>query len=111
MAKGGARPGAGRKKGSLNRKTTEVANRLIESGGITPLEVMLEAMRDHYENKRLDEAAAIAKDAAPYIHPRLSSVEYKQKERDLDALTDAELEAIIRGRQVGPKDDKPPVVH
>jgi hypothetical protein len=32
-------------------------------------------MRLHVDNQRWDEAAAIAKDAAPYFHPRLSSVQ------------------------------------
>jgi hypothetical protein len=40
---GGKRPGAGRKKGSLTQKTREVAEKAA-SAGITPLEVMLEAM-------------------------------------------------------------------
>ncbi len=46
--------------------------------GITPIEVMLNAMRELWdqgtpESKR--EAAAIAKDAAPYVHPRLSNID------------------------------------
>ena len=40
---------------------------------------MLEAMRGHYANSRMDEAAAIAKDAAPYMHARLSSVDMTSK--------------------------------
>ena len=75
--KGGKRPGAGRKKGSVTKKTREIADRAAAEG-ITPLEVMIAAMRAHYDAKppRLDEAAAIAKDAAPYMHPRLAAVEH-----------------------------------
>lgn len=73
MARGGSRPNAGRKKGSATKKTRAVADRAAEQG-ITPLEVLLEAMRYHHGKGQLDEAAAIAKDAAPYIHPRLTAV-------------------------------------
>lgn len=71
-SRGGARPGAGRKKGTCNAKTRDIANKAIESG-ITPLEYLLQVMRDEQEDKkdRLD----AAKSAAPYIHPRLSAVE------------------------------------
>lgn len=76
MAHGGKRPGAGRKRGGANRKTREIADRAAQDG-ITPLEVMLAAMRAHHAEDRLDEAAAIAKDAAPYVHPRLGAVVVK----------------------------------
>lgn len=76
MAHGGKRPGSGRKRGGVNQKTREIAERAIAQG-ITPLEVMLAAMRTHYDAKRFDEAASIAKDAAPYMHPRLNSTQIK----------------------------------
>ncbi len=71
---GGPRNGAGRKKGAATRKTRAVANQEAEKGP-TPLGVLMEAMRRHVAADRWDEAAAIAKDAAPYMHPRLSSVQ------------------------------------
>lgn len=72
MARGGARTGAGRKAGSASTKTREIANQAAEAG-ITPLEFMLSVMRDATAERgeRLD----MAKAAAPYIHPRLSSIE------------------------------------
>ncbi|MET3409480.1 hypothetical protein [Methylobacterium sp. 1030] len=76
MAGGGRRPGAGRKPGSATTKTREIAERAIAEG-ITPLEVMLTAMRHHADASRWDEAAGVAKDCAPYIHPRLAAVEHK----------------------------------
>jgi DeoR/GlpR family transcriptional regulator of sugar metabolism len=36
---------------------------------------MLKAMRIHAEAEKWDEAAAIAKHAAPYIHPHLSLID------------------------------------
>jgi hypothetical protein len=73
MAHGGARPGAGRKKGTANRKSREIANRAF-ADGVTPLEVMLAVMRKHYAAEDLDKAVAVAKDAAPYMHPRLNPI-------------------------------------
>ena len=43
--------------------------------GITPLQVMLRAMWSKYDEGDLVAAAALAKDAAPYMHPRLAAVE------------------------------------
>lgn len=85
MPRGGARPGAGRKRGSVTRKTAEIARRAAASG-MTPLEVMLAAMRDAFKKKDMIKAAGFAKDAAPYVHPRLSAVEI-----DLKELSDADL--------------------
>ena len=75
--RGGSRAGAGRPAGSKNQRSAEIAQAAVEAG-ITPIEVMLTAMRDLWdvgtpEAKR--EAATIAKDAAPYVHPRLASID------------------------------------
>jgi hypothetical protein len=72
MARGGSRPGAGRKVGSATTKTREIANQAA-SGGETPLEFMLRLMRD--EGAEMAQRADMAKAAAPYVHPRLSSTE------------------------------------
>jgi hypothetical protein len=42
--------------------------------GTTPLEVMLEAMTFYQGQGNRDKASAIAKDAAPYMHPRLTAL-------------------------------------
>lgn len=73
MARGGARTGSGRKKGAATQRTREIADRAA-SEGVTPLEVMIQAMRSAYDAGELREAASIAEKAAPYMHPRLSSV-------------------------------------
>ncbi|MBU3611008.1 hypothetical protein ICN32_10630 [Polynucleobacter wuianus] len=106
--KGGARAGAGRKEGSLTKRTREIAE-VAAAKGITPLEVMMNTMmelykeanncmRDHHghgdkanddghdtmitENriKLLNMAATIARHAAPYVHPRLSAIEHTGKD-------------------------------
>ena len=76
MTHGGVRLGAGRKRGALSQKTREVAEAAAQAGK-TPLEVMVEAYRHFYNKGDFEKAAAIAKDAAPYMHPRLSQIESK----------------------------------
>ena len=79
---GGARKGAGRKKGAATRKTREIADKAAEEG-ITPLEFMLQVMRTEpdpdLDPRDLLQACTLrfeaAKAAAPYIHPRLAAVE------------------------------------
>lgn len=77
MQRGGRRPGAGRPKGALNKRTKarlDVAAQALAAGK-TPLEVMLEAMREAYETSGAIAAVPFAKEAAPYVHPRLSAVD------------------------------------
>jgi hypothetical protein len=71
---GGKRKGAGRKKGSLTSKSREIIERVAQTG-LTPLQVMLEAMVHYHNAGNRDRAAAIAKDAAPDVHPRLSAMQ------------------------------------
>ena len=104
--KGGARTGAGRKEGSLTKRTRAIAE-VAATQGITPLEVMMKTMIELYheaENcskhddhahegvdhdhdiitetriKLLNMAATIARHAAPYVHPRLSAIEHTGKD-------------------------------
>jgi hypothetical protein len=76
MSRGGARPGAGRKKGDLQKRTREVAEKVAASGEMMPLEVMLEVMRKARDAEDDVMALDAAKAAAPYIHPRLAAVEH-----------------------------------
>ena len=70
--KGGKRPRAGRKKGVPNR-VSAARRAAIEASGLTPLDYMLMTMRD--TGKPLELRLDMAKAAAPYVHPRLASVE------------------------------------
>lgn len=86
MARGGARTGAGRKRGSKNKTTIERETLQAEivaeakTSGISPLEVMLGAMRHAWDADDKEAAARFAKDAAPYVHPRLAAVEHTGKD-------------------------------
>lgn len=88
--KGGARPGAGRKKGSKNKATkkrTEVAAKALKAG-ITPLDFMLNVMRapipadvePGVKVAMIGQRFEAAKAAAPYVHPRLTAVEHTGKD-------------------------------
>lgn len=88
--KGGRRPGAGRKKGVPNKLTAEIRERVLASGK-SPLEVVRWIAREFLEaasnekdkNARLsllERAAAIEKDAIPYLHAKLQSIELTGKD-------------------------------
>ena len=72
MPSGGARPGAGRKKGGTNRITEEAVAR-AEAGGEMPLDYLLRVMRDPLieDVRRIDAAKA----AAPYCHAKRAPVD------------------------------------
>jgi hypothetical protein len=73
----------------------------IAASGETPLEYMLRIMRDEAaESTRRDD---MAKTAAPYLHPRLSSVEHTGDTDELRTaadMTDDELAAIVAGTKL-----------
>jgi len=70
--RGGARTGAGRKKGGANRVTQKAIEQAKETG-ILPLDYLLSVMRDAEANKsqRID----CAKAAAQYLHAKLQPID------------------------------------
>lgn len=76
MARGGARPGAGRKAGAATKRTREIADAVSE--GLTPLEFLTNIYRDVSEDmaRRVDAAKA----AAPYVHAKLANIEMTGKD-------------------------------
>lgn len=95
--KGGVRPGAGRKKGVVNKLTAAVNAKIkarVQRGGESPLDIIMDAARAFITaanrlgdgtvivNEKaitrltlLERAAELAKHAAPYLHPKLVAVE------------------------------------
>jgi hypothetical protein len=73
VPRGGARNGAGRPKGGLTKKTQEIIAKVACDGQITPLEYMMNILRDETADAAARTAMAIA--AAPYVHPKLSAVQ------------------------------------
>jgi hypothetical protein len=92
---GGAGRGQGRKQGAATTKTRKIADDLAKSDEMTPLEYMLQTLRETPEKLKAQHEAGdldtiqytlalsqltsrrddAAKNAASYIHPRLSSIE------------------------------------
>lgn len=97
----GSKPGehrGGRKTGTLNKRTV-VMNQLREealTAGITPLEVMLKTMRGFWKVGKKMEAADIAKDAAPYLHPRLAARDVAVQIKGLTGSLSEQGQAIVK---------------
>jgi hypothetical protein len=97
--RGGHRPGAGRKPGTPNKASAE-RQAEIAASGLTPLEFMMGVLRD--ELKPFEDRFEAAKAAAPYVHPRLASVEMSADvtmthEQWLDDLAEPDGEAPPAG--------------
>lgn len=86
----------GRRKGTPNKATAR-REKEIAKGGDTPLEYMLKVMRNPKaaETRRDD----MAKAAAPYVHPKLASMQHTGRDGgaikvDLKSLNSDELEKL-----------------
>ena len=92
MARGGARPGAGRPKREAGKapsiKNDAAANRPRKAlGGLTPLEYMLAVMNDDgADDLRRDR---MAQSAAPYVHVRAVEAAPGKKEQKQAAAEEA----------------------
>lgn len=95
----------GRTRGTLNHATRlrqqALANATIAAAltpeqitELTPLEVMRAIMRNRFHAGDYDGALAAAKEAAPYVHAKLSSSDVRLT-GELTTKTDAELVAEI----------------
>ncbi len=62
---------------------------------LTPLQVLLAVMQRKWDGGDEEEAATLARAAAPYVRSRATS---KRNNPDLSQLTDAELDAYGKGR-------------
>jgi hypothetical protein len=94
--RGGARPGAGRKKGPTKTtiKRRSIAEQALENG-LTPLDYMLDRLRDEKEDPKVRQAMAMG--AAPYVHPRLAAIEHSGGlDLGLSKYSDDELDAAIQ---------------
>ncbi len=76
----GAPKVGGRQKGTPN-KATAAKQAAIAASGLTPLDFMLNVLRDEKQDyeKRMD----AAKSAAPYVHPKRAPVDGDGKESGL----------------------------
>lgn len=78
MAKG--KKTGGRQRGTPNKASSKAAKRAaaIAASGLSPLEFMMNIMRD--ETAEFVMRFEAAKAAAPYVHPRLAAVEHTGKD-------------------------------
>ncbi|NIA72285.1 hypothetical protein HBA54_27205 [Pelagibius litoralis] len=76
---GGKRAGAGRNSGGQNQKSSKVAKEAAAKG-LTPVEFMLEMLRD--ADASLENRKWAAQHAAPYVHPRLAAIEQRNGGED-----------------------------
>ena len=93
---GGKREGAGKPKGSVNsltKRRRHISEKMLACGP-TPLEVMMKAMHRALAEDDLPAAHGFAKDAAPYIHPRLMAQELKHS-GDEDSPIVHEIRRIV----------------
>lgn len=102
----------GRQKGAKNKATIAREKGHAEivaaaaAAGVMPLEVMLGAMRDAWAKDDKAGAANFAKDAAPYIHPRLAAIEVQA---DVEARVEVStLELVAPLMLPAPEDDDHP---
>ena len=109
----GAKPGerrGGRQKGAKNKVTIEreTATAAIvaeaKAKGVQPLEVLLGSMRQAWAQGDCKQASFFAAQAAPYIHPRLSSSEVKiDDKRTVNEFSLNDIAAELRRRGIAPK--------
>jgi len=88
---------AGRPKGSKTRYSTTLQRQMLHSDNPTPLEYLVSVYTD--ESNSLRDRLDAAKAAAPYVHPRLSTVEVSNQPLDGNAksISNEQLIAIISG--------------
>jgi len=84
MPRGGKREGAGRKEGVPN-KASAAREAEVKASGLTPLDYMLDVLRD--KNETAENRMWAAEKAAPYVHPRLAAVEHTGKDGGPVAVT------------------------
>ena len=87
MPRGGARPGAGRKKGgtaaAVAATKPRAINRDAKAAGMTPLAYMLSVMNDREADETRRDRMAQA--AAPYVHAKADDTAKGKKEQAQEA--------------------------
>lgn len=103
MPPGGRREGAGRKPGGVNKMSAAARERAALTGEL-PHELLLRVSRgeniDGHKPTFQDRVDA-AKAAAPYFAPRMSTIDASvvSGSGSLESMSNAELEAIVRGER------------
>jgi hypothetical protein len=97
MARGGKRLGAGRKPGSVNKRSRAASAKALANGN-TPLDIMLASMRQLFTEGKYAEAAMIAQRAAPYVHQKFTATQEPAKRH---------VEQVVQSDLFGPQATQP----
>ena len=90
----------GRRKGTPNRRTAKMRAEMAASGEM-PLAYMMRIMRDpSTEPHRRD---AMAKSAAPYVHPTLAAVAHKHLDAQGRPMAPVITVTVMRASQEAPR--------
>lgn len=71
----------------------------VATDGPSPLDILLAAMQRKWNEGDADGATALARIAAPYLHPRRAAS--AGNSRELRSLSDAELAKRLAGSEAG----------
>ena len=69
----------------------ETSNVDLSTNDLSPLAFLLRSMRQRYASQDIDGALALARIAAPYLHPRVPAA---APYMELAAIPDADLDAV-----------------
>ena len=97
---GGARRNAGRKPGQRIKRTQEIVAGAT-AGGITPLEYMLEVLRDPQAERPRRDSMAVS--AAAFVHPKLNAVATVDASNANCGPLEVRVYAVPRGATIDPK--------
>ena len=83
----------GRQKGqvALKREARERLLGKLDMMTVTPLEVMYLTMKDFWDQDNKIAACAIARDLAPYIHPKLTAIQQQIVETEPKKVADEKV--------------------
>ena len=104
----------GREKGTRNRMDAKHRKAIAESG-LTPLDYMLNVLRDEKAPK--EDRMWAAQHAAPFVHPKLSAIEHAGnvggsfQHENIDAEEARKRVAEQFAEYTGHQESDPPVVH
>jgi len=73
MARGGKRPGAGRKPGSVNKRLSVLPGK-VSVRGMSPIDLMKHAAEKLADAEDWTNLAMVAARLAPYVHPKMPTL-------------------------------------
>lgn len=94
----------GRQKGqvALKRQARERLLGKLEMMTVTPLEVMYLTMKDFWDKDEKIAACAIARDLAPYVHPKLTAIQQQIITDQTEKVADERVfDKLLNALEVG----------